>query len=230
MRVINLIFIPAALFASVLTGSRTGLFTSIIAIIYILISLRKTKPVVNLLIFSFLAAAGILLLSYIPAATLARLSTTGSAISSMDFGRRGILWDAAFQVFLEHPLTGSGAGTMSAIIGAVAHNTYLSILGEGGIIGFVLFMILLSIVFREAVRHTHSEMIFWLTILLIWCTGVLMLTWEYRKATWLILTLIVISGQSRSEAAEEEAEISSVDENQKMGISRKAYSVAQREK
>jgi O-antigen ligase len=218
LRIANIVFIPAALFASVLTGSRTGLFTSIVAILYILLSLRRNRPGISILIFSFLAAAGVILLSYIPAATLERLSTAGSAISSMDFGRRGILWASAFHIFLEHPLLGSGAGTMTALIGTLAHNTYLSILGEEGAIGFILFSILLLIVFRESVRHPGSEANFWISLLLIWCIGVLMLTWESRKATWLILTLIVISGQTGSETAKSD-ETPATESNPQMEMS-----------
>ena len=44
----------------------------------------------------------------------------------------------------------------------------------------------------------------WLTIFLTWAIGVFSLSWEFRKATWIILVLIVIEGSFPKQAAEPE--------------------------
>ena len=90
---------------------------------------------------------------------------------------------------------GIGSGALTTAIGAseVAHNTFLSVLAELGLIGFTLFIVILGIVVHQAIKQSKQHSGLWLTILLIWAIGVSTLTWEYRKPTWLLLSLIVIS-------------------------------------
>ncbi len=79
----------------------------------------------------------------------------------------------------------------------VAHNTYLSVLVEEGLVGFVLFAAILWIVFRTAWRQPKWERRFWLTVLAVWAIGASTLTWEHRKTTWLFMTLIIAAGALR---------------------------------
>jgi O-antigen ligase len=72
-------------------------------------------------------------------------------------GLRYALWDAGFKMWMDHPITGVGIGMFPPTLryypnstypmffsrGLVAHNMYVSMLAETGIIGFLLFMGLL---------------------------------------------------------------------------------------
>lgn len=76
----------------------------------------------------------------------------------------------------------------------MAHNSFLSVLVELGLVGFALFGIILTIAGFGALRQpTKWDTIFWLTVLLTWVICVSALTYEYRKATWLLLSLVVAS-------------------------------------
>jgi O-antigen ligase len=79
-------------------------------------------------------------------------------------------------------------------LGAFAHNTFLSILAELGLIGFVLFAGILAIVTHKALTQMKGLSALWLTVLAIWAIGSFSLTWEFRKPTWLFFSLIIISG------------------------------------
>jgi hypothetical protein len=64
---------------------------------------------------------------------------------------------------------------------------------------------MLAIVVYQAANQPKSLSWLWLTVLTIWFIGAFTLTWEYRKATWLFLSLIVISANlfRRSDKIEE---------------------------
>ncbi len=195
IKVINFAFIPAALLAIVLTASRTALITIVPAVIYIIGTMSRIKPVYRFLIFTLFTVGVFIGQSFVPRATLERLGTIGISITGGDLGGRLALWKASFSIFQEHFLIGIGSGALNASsqLGAAAHNTFLSILAELGIIGFLLFLGILVIVIFRVINQQKSFSILWLTVLSIWLFGVQSLTYEYAKSTWFFLNMIVIS-------------------------------------
>ena len=75
----------------------------------------------------------------------------------------------------------------------MSHNSYLSVLVELGLIGFILFSLILAIAFVKAWHQPKWQSWFWLTVLAVWSIGAFTLTWEARKSTWLFLSFIVLS-------------------------------------
>jgi len=196
LRIVNFAFIPAALFATLLTASRTALFVNVASIVYILWTLRlKGEAIHRLLLAGVLVGALFYELSFIPKETLIRLSTVGNVIQGSDLGVRGWLWQETFSLFIQHPFFGIGAGALHAPdqLGSAAHNTYLSVLAELGIFGFFLFSIMLCNVMFKAVKQRSPFSGLWITVLVIWLFGVLSLTWEFTKTTWYILNMVIIS-------------------------------------
>ena len=100
-------------------------------------------------------------------------------------------------LFRQRPLTGIGAATFGYASAPLqgkdiaAHNVYVSVLTETGIIGFLIFSVALGMFFIAAVHLGFSERFLWLTVMVIWCIGVMSLTWEYKKATWSIFALLI---------------------------------------
>lgn len=78
-------------------------------------------------------------------------------------------WQAAWAMFLEHPLTGVGAGNFSVafplysphplfrIARGHAHNYYLHVLAELGLPGFVTYLALLGIVFSVSIATVRRS-------------------------------------------------------------------------
>jgi O-antigen ligase len=89
------------------------------------------------------------------------------------------------------------------IEGKVAHNSFLSILVELGIVGIILFGIILTIVVVQAARQSPWDSVFWFSVLAVWAIGAFTLTWEYRKPTWLFLCLVVVSSALSTYAHED---------------------------
>lgn len=199
LRTLNLAFLPIGTFAILLTGSRTSLFTMAIAMVYVFWSIRQIRPLPRTIILIGLAVLLLGLIYYAPSSIWARLSTTGQSIAGADLGGRGALWLASLNVFSQHSLLGVGAGTVQLLAGALAHNTYISILAETGLVGFLLFLALLWLVLRSTLRQPPEYTHLWLTTLLIWMVGVMSLSWEFRKPTWLFFIFIVISASCSPE-------------------------------
>jgi len=202
LTIVNYAYIPAAFFAILVTGSRTALFTVVPAVLYILRTTYRTKFLNRLLILAIFVCALLILQLNIPQPTLERLGTTRDSIAAGDLGGRGKLWGAAFAHFSEHPLFGLGSGALHSlyVLDAVAHNTFLSLLAELGLIGFSLFAFMLAIVARQLVKKPISFSILWISVLAIWAIGVFTLSWEFRKPTWLFLSFVLISTSLYSES------------------------------
>jgi O-antigen ligase len=60
---------------------------------------------------------------------------------------RADMWAATYNLFLDNPLIGVGSGQHIIILGAsmYAHNMYLIVLAENGIVGFIFFVFSTSI-------------------------------------------------------------------------------------
>jgi O-antigen ligase len=85
-------------------------------------------------------------------------------------------------------------------VGKVAHNSYLSVLVELGLIGFLLFTAILVLVARHTLGRSRWDSSFWLAILVTWSIAASTLTWEYRKPTWLFFGLLIASSAMLSPA------------------------------
>ena len=200
-RLVNLAYIPMALFAIILTGTRTAMFAIIPAVVYIVLTTSQLKPLFRILILAAVIVGLFILLPVIPQASIDRLATAGNSITAGDLGGRVMLWNASLSIFEEHPLLGIGAGNLHSPVwlGALAHNTFLSVLAELGLIGFTLFAAILAVVTYHAFRQPKAYSVLWLTVLAIWMIGVFTLSWEFRKPTWLFLSLVIIGANLASE-------------------------------
>ncbi len=193
LKIINVLYIPLAIFSILLTASRTSLFAIIPALIFIL--WPKKLDIGRLIIISiFLVISLLVIRVLLPAGVIARLATASTSISTADFGGRVNLWKAALTVFENHPVLGIGGGTIYTTIGSAAHQTFLSVLAETGIIGFLLFTCILAIVGNQAARLPKGYSGFWFTVIFVWVVGVLSLSWEATKATWVFFSLVIIEG------------------------------------
>jgi O-antigen ligase len=128
-----------------------------------------------------------------------RLSSVFTSIGSADIGGRVGLWVETAAIFLKHPFVGSGSGSLSFLIGTFSHQTFLSVLAETGLIGFILFCIVLVYIFSQLLRLPKGYIGLWVSTFFIWLIGVLSLSFEFRKITWLFFSFMIIQGFSLRE-------------------------------
>ncbi len=148
-----------------------------------------------------------------------RLATATTSISADELGGRVALWRDAYAVFLSHPILGSGGGTLPTLLSSAAHETFLSILAETGLIGFTLFAGILVVVLNQAARLLKGFSGLWFSVFFIWLIGVQSLSWEFKKVTWLILIFVIIEGVATQEQYRSEILKSTVSETEKGQLS-----------
>lgn len=190
-------YIPLALMAMVVTASRSALFVAGIAILVVPLSL----PLLSRAARTAIVAGAVICLAciafLIPAQPLARLATTGSELQQGDLGGRNALWRAGLEIFGKEPVLGVGIGASRVEIerrtGALegAHNTFISLAAEVGFVGLALFSLLLVTIVLRILRTKGLRRTFCLVLFLTLLVGLVPRHWEYEKATWAVLALLV---------------------------------------
>jgi O-antigen ligase len=196
LRFVNYVYIPAALLGIALSGTRTALIASVVGMAFGLASLTRLRLIARIAIFILLSSIILFLLPHVQTLkSFQRLSTTGAELTSGDLNNRTNNWSEGLAAFAERPLLGVGSNMYRSInsLGKVGHNSFVSVLVELGLIGFILFSIILGIAFVHAWRQPKWQSWFWLTVLTVWSIGAFTLTWESRKSTWVFLSFAVVS-------------------------------------
>ncbi|MBR5841892.1 MAG: O-antigen ligase family protein [Bacteroidaceae bacterium] len=189
--VLILIFLT---YAILLTGSRTGFVTTILIFCCFAYNNKRYG----------LIALGVLLIllpfviSLIPVSSIERLLETKDSIESGDFTSRGTIWRKGYQAFLnENIFLGVGYQNFTKMMeryyswSVATHNTYLSYLFTGGMVGFIfLGVILASLVTycSKLSRNISSNYCFAYLIPIL----IAMFTLETQYRRWIFLIAIIL--------------------------------------
>jgi O-antigen ligase len=152
-----------------LTGSRGGLVALAVMLAALIVVGSRWRGRILVLVL-VLAVAGVGYYRYVASADLrAHVSSVGTGAGRVD------LWTVGWRMVQQHPVEGVGAGNFpvssvhyllqpgaiergDVIIGSpkVAHNTYLQMWAELGLVGLVLFMLILGICLRSALAAVRA--------------------------------------------------------------------------
>jgi O-antigen ligase len=202
---INLLYIPLTIFCIILTASRGGLVVAFVGLMIIpstLLLMEKTKRGIVVAGFIIIGLIGIIEYPSIAAnlkRNIDRLYMLSENIEQRDLGIRGRLIERGLQIFRENPVLGVGArGFADAVVEVghgrahTAHNTYLSVLVEFGIIGFILFI---AIFVFSMIPNLHAfgiEKIFYLILFITLCIGIFPIRMEANKILWLMFAFLIL--------------------------------------
>jgi O-antigen ligase len=153
--------------ALALTASRGGIvgFLFEIGLLVALMRMRQTKFQAATIATVLLAALAVL--GWLGAGTvLGKIES--SSIQDVSADRRVTMLKGAWHIFLDHPLVGSGLGTMVAVYpryetfydGKIVdhvHDDYAEVLAETGVTGGLCGLMFLVILFRESKKRLSEE-------------------------------------------------------------------------
>lgn len=194
-----------------LTASRGATLASVVALAIVPLTLgrlRARQKIAVALTASLLIGGALL---YVPASSWERLSTVPGEFEQGTFTGRTVIWKAGWELFRSHPFLGVGANAFRLVVSRIlaepihldnpepappAHNTFLSILVEQGVIGLALFCALLVLLGLSLRALPPFPRTMWMVWLAVWVVGVSSLTWEMRKPTWFFFGLLMAQSGS----------------------------------
>ena len=198
LALVGMILTAVGIFA---TLSRTGVMLFVVAFVLLLLSegfiTRRLKAVLILVLFLAL------FVMFLPSDFVQTIEERASEESAEEETRYG-LWRAGMDMFQAHPITGVGIGRFryeifeyaqyylnDKYLDLGAHNMYISILAETGLVGFTLFMLMLLSALdsywktiRTGTRSEKSIAIIWMIALIILMIGGMTKHDQYEKLLW----------------------------------------------
>ena len=188
-------YIPMAVMALGLVASRSGMIVGVISLSLVPLTygyLSTTRRVVITILIVSISAIGI---SALPESNISRLSETTEEITDGNVSNRTQIWAAGLQAFRDSPIVGVGAGGYNNVVeqvrgfGAPPHSAYFSTLVELGVIGFILFLLVLSIPVLPLLQLPFRERAFYLVLWFAMLVAFIPGDWHTYKVPWLLLTL-----------------------------------------
>lgn len=190
-------YIVLALYAIVLTASRSALIIVALALLIVPLSYPSLSWRWRVGLVLAIVTAVALVPSFLPERQIDRLSTISTELEDGDLSSRLQIWRIASEIMAEHPVRGTGVGAGRRAIATLygqaqgAHNTYLSVALDTGAIGLALFLLVLYATFRTSarVRGLERNLIWVLSLCLL--VGLLPRHWEDEKALWLVVSIMI---------------------------------------
>lgn len=198
------LYVPIGTVAVVLTGSRAGLLTLLLALSILPLTLRRGgRRLKAFALLALVVSVGVVA-AFVPASIIERLGTTSTELTTGDLGRRRALWEASVDIFASDPILGVGAGAsrfrMDPGAGfadtvtkepSAPHNTYLSLAGDLGVVGLGLFLLVLISVGGRWMRLVGPERHLVGVLFVTLVVGLIPVHREYDKVTWLVIAVML---------------------------------------
>ena len=191
-------YLPIALFAIGLTGSRGGMLTTIVALLIVPLTMTRLSPLRRGVAIALLWISGAVAVAYVPQTLMERLASTTMEVEEGRLGGRLKIWQAGLKAFAHKPFVGYGPGAFKRAIdpwlltrSQVAHNSFLSVLVEAGVVGFILFSLMFVAVAGSVLKLPQLERRFALVLLAALGTSMMPLSSEESKRVWFILALLI---------------------------------------
>lgn len=192
VRLLGLTTMPILIVGTVATGSRTAVLGGAAMLLTVAVRFVWRRQWQRLFVLLALVALGVWIFPYMPATMIPeRLTSIQDALLGSSLSNRTYIWDAIFQRGFD--LTGVGAAASPAYLGeaigtqSVAHNVFLGVLLDTGLLGMMLFLaILIQAVTSGRVSPYKELLIFMVPVI---AAGSMALSLEARRPFWFVIAL-----------------------------------------
>jgi O-antigen ligase len=189
-------YLIVGLLALGLTGSRGGMVAAMVGLSIVPLTLTQLSAGKRVLGTVLICAGIAVVFAYTPTTLIERLASTGTDLSDAHVGGRGPIWAAGFKAFTQQPFFGYGTGMFKTAvnpygINQVAHNAFLSVLVEQGMVGLLFYLAMFGLVFLSILNLRSFDRRFTLVLYATTIVAMLPLTWEDDKAVWFILGALI---------------------------------------
>ena len=196
LRWLNYLYVPLGIFAIILTASRGGFLVALVGLMVVPLTFRQlpTRARITTIVFAILAVG--VIATAVPLANFSRIAQTSSELSDGNVSSRGVIWQAGLQLYMRSPFVGIGTGSFLSAVEPLlgyripAHNAFLLVLVELGVVGFLLFTVNFFVVLRPLLRLQGPEKMFYLCLWLALVVSMLPSNVEDAQYVWGFLTLM----------------------------------------
>lgn len=163
LRWVNLLYLPTAVLGIILTASRGGAVLAVIGLAVIPLTYGYLNRLRKVVLAVAIAVMTVTVINLVPSANVTRLAETSSEITEGNVSNRSQIWAAGLEAYSEKPFFGVGVGgfvrATTPILGYsdVAHNAYILVLTEMGVIGILLFLSILIVTLLPLLRLPALE-------------------------------------------------------------------------
>lgn len=197
-RLLGMMYIPAAVFTILITGSRTGAVVMVLGLAGFVPTVLRSGVFGKAASVLVMVVALIGVANIIPQKTIERIFSTGKEISSGTLNERSVIWANAYEEWEESPIYGHGLGSFRRIINPynvdyTAHNSFVAITAEQGIVGTVLYLVVIGIAAVSAWRLRGDDRWLMLLMLMVVVVGQMSLTLQDRMYIWFAYALIALN-------------------------------------
>lgn len=205
-KLLSLSYLPIGLVGVLLTASRGGFLVAVVALTGCGLLLLPRHPRALAAGVASLPVIAAVFWFLVPHQTLERIATIPEQLDRGDLNQRLNIWAAGGQAFAHAPFFGAGAGTFvqaaRLAAGDTAHNTALTIVVEGGIVGLLLAAAILAVAAHSVFATRGAVRVALGTALAVWLVTSLVATVEYSRTTWLLMGLLPLAGRLAHEEPE----------------------------
>jgi O-antigen ligase len=180
-----------------LTGSRGAMIATMFALLIVPMTMTRLSPARKMAAIILVLAVGAVSVAFIPESSFQRFSSTKEEVEAGTLNGRLQIWTAGVHAFVQRPLLGWGAGSFDRTIvpwfgrPRAPHNSYLCILVEQGMVGFLVWLTMYLTVFTQILKLPTMERRFALVLLGTMAVAMLPLGWDDRKPVWFIAGVLV---------------------------------------
>ena len=201
-----------SVFSLILSGSRGGIIALSVVVLFIgaIDGKESIKPlIIGLCLIIIL---GVMAFPILPDYQISRILDIPQSIfyGEKTVSLRYELWKTSFRVWKDYPLFGVGSGGVTTYkvehmlyknidTNYVTHNTYINILAEMGLIGFLLFVGIISISimgyyrsmlkFRRKDQGLYRIAVLFSAILVCWLTACMSLNLQHNRYLWMAIAM-----------------------------------------
>jgi O-antigen ligase len=197
-------YVPVGIFALMLTGSRGGMIAGTVGLLVVPLTMTRLSPGKFAVALFLIAASGAIAVAYTPQTVVERLASTRTQIQGGELGGRMTIWRAGAEAFVKRPLVGYGTGAFQGALRRVlgypraSHNSYLTVLVEQGLVGFVIYAWMFFAVLLAVLNLPILEKRFALVMLATLSVAMLPLSWEDQKPAWFTLAAVLALAQAQA--------------------------------
>jgi len=197
---LNLASIPVIFYGIFLTGTRTGLVTGMLGIMYWAFTQRKASFHLKMIYVGLAIGLGVGVISLAPPESVERIFSIGKALQSGDLNSRETIWQHSIESWEEEPLLGGGTGSLKHSLNRFhvefdsAHNSYIQLLTEHGLIGLFIYLLMVGTLFYYAMQCPTETKIFLVTLLVTIAVSQLTLHSHKVKEVWFVWSIVGVHG------------------------------------